>query len=353
MQKNKYAMFIAAGLVYAGFAVYLYLPYFENFQRFQHLLVINLFFASMGCFLLSRRWISGFIESLLAGALYGFGPFTLSLAQYHPTAGLLAASIPWLFFPAVFGLKDKWRWLKGPHFAFLCKMGTLNMLLATLPLIAIVLFFHVTVHIRLFAVSTKARLSINVSYSLMAPLVAAKHGTILAGFYHVPIAALIMGFAMLIAARRFGVMAILVLGIILTFCDQINSALKVSPIIWLTISMLCCSIIIGTGLQGLVSAGYSDRKWILATAIVMGILTIATLFLATKYFQTFLGLGSGYARLFTEEAKMYILGTVAVAMIFLLSCAKRRTHRLREAILFAAIAFDVFLGARFIIDGIF
>ena len=339
MQKNKYAMFIAAGFVYAGFAVYLYLPYFENFQGFQHLLVINLFFASMGCFLLSRRWISGFIESPLAGALYGFGPFTLSLAQYHPTAGLLAASIPWLFFPAVFGLKDKWRWL--------------NMLLATLPFLAIVLFFQVTVHFRLFAVSTQARLNINELYSLMAPLVAAKRGTILAGFYHVPIAALIMGFAMLIAARRFGVMAILVLGIILTFCNQINSGLKVSPIIWLTISMLCCSIIIGTGLQGLVSAGYSDRKWILATAIVMGILTIATLFLATKYFQTFLGLGSGYARLFTEEAKMYILGTVAVAMIFLLSCAKRRTHRLREAILFAAIAFYVFLGARFIIDGIF
>lgn len=339
MQKTRYSMFIAAALVYAGFAVYLYQPYFQNFERFQHLLVFNLFLASLGCYVLSRRWISGFIESLLAGALYGFGPFTLSLAKYHPTVGLLAASVPWLFCPVAFGLKDRWRWL--------------SMLLATLPFLAIVLFFQITIHLRLFAISTQARLEITELYSLLAPLVAAKRGTTLIGFYHVPMAALIMGFAMLIAARRFGVMAILAIGIILTFCDPINSILEVSPIIWLTISVLCCSIIIGAGLQGLVSAGHADRKWILATAIVMGILAIVTLLLATKYFQTFLGLGSGYARLFTEEAKMYILGTVAVAIIFFLSCAKLRSHRLREAILFAAIALDVFLGARYIIDKIF
>ena len=339
MQKNKYAMFIAAGLVYAGFAVYLYLPYFENFQRFQRLLPMNLFLAALGCYALSRRWVSGFIESLLAGGLYGFGPFTLSLAQYHPTAGLLAALIPWLFFPAAFGLKDRWKWL--------------NMLLATLPFLVIVLFFKVTIHYRLFAVPTQARLNINELYSLLAPLVAAKHGTILVGFYHVPIAALIMGFAMLIAARRFGVMAILILGTILSLCHPLIYALEVSPIIWLTISVLCCSIIIGLGLQGLVSAGYADRKWILATSIVMGILTIVTLLLATKYFQTFMGLGSGYARLFTEEAKMYIIGTVAIAIIFFLSCAKLRMHRVREAVIFAAIALDMFLGARFIIDGFF
>ncbi len=339
MQKIRYSTFTAASLVYVGFAVYLYQPYFENFHRFQFLLVANLFLASMGCYLLSRRWVSGFIESLLAGALYGFGPFTLSLAKYHPTAGLLAASIPWLFLPAAFSPKNRRRWL--------------SVTFAALPFLAIVLFFQVTTHFRLFTVSMQARLNVAELYSLLAPLVAAKRGTTLIGFYHIPMAALIMGFAMLIAARRFGVMAILAASIILTFCDPINSILEVSPIIWLTISTLCCSIIIAVGLQGFVSAGFADRKWILATAIVTGILAIVTLLLATKYFQTFLGLGSGYARLFTKAAKMYILGTVAIAIVFFLSCSKMRSHRLREVTLFAAIALDMFLGATFILDAIF
>jgi len=338
MQKTKFSTFAAAAVIYAGFAVYLYQPYFENFQRFQFLLIINLFIASMGCFLLSRRWVCGFIESFLAGALYGFGPFTLSLAKFHPTAGLLAASIPWLFFPAVFGPKNRSRWL--------------SMIFAALPFLVIVLFFQVTAHFRLFAVSMQARLNLSELYSLLAPLVAAKRGTTLIGFYHVPISALIMGFAILIAARRFSIMAILVITAILTFCYPVNSVLEVSPIIWLTIGTLCCSIIFAVGLQGFASAGHADRKWILATAIVTGALAIATLLLATKYFQTFLGLGAGYARLFVEAAKMYILGTVAVAIIFFLSCAKFRSHRLREVILLAAIALDVFLGATFIIDKI-
>ena len=339
MQNKKYVMFVTVFFVYAGFSIYLYLPYFERFQRFQCLLAVNLFLAAMGCFILSRRWICGFIESLLAGAIYGFGPFTLSLARYHPTAGLLAASIPWLFLPAAFGNKNRPFWLSA--------------LLTAIPFLAIVLFFQVTVHFHLFAVPIQARFKPDEIYSLMAPLVAAKRGTTLIGFYHVPIAALIMGFALLIKARRYGVMTVTAIGIILTLCAPVNSALAVSPIIWLTVSMLCCSIIIGVGLQGFVSAGYADRKWILAITIVMGSLAIVTLLLATKYFQIFLGLGSGYARLFTKEAKIYILGAIAIAIIFYLSHAKLRMHLLRETILFAAIAFDIFLGARFIIDGIF
>ena len=339
MQKNKYVMFAAAVLVYAGFSVYLYLPYIENFQRFQHLLVINLFLAALGSFILSRRWICGFVESLLAGALYGFGPFTLSLVRYHPTAGLLAASIPWLFFPAVLGPKNKPLWLSS--------------LFSLLPFVAIVVFFKVTIHFRLFAVSTQAKLDPEQIYSLMAPLVAAKRSTSLISFYHVPVAALIMGFALLVKARRYSFFVIIALSIVLTFCSPVNSILEVSPIIWMTICILYCSIVFGIGLQGFVSAGYADRKWILAATIVMGALAIVTLLLATQYFQTFLGLGSGYARLFTKEAKMYILGAAAVIIIFFLSCAKLRMHQMREAVLLAVVALDVFLGARFIIDGIF
>lgn len=339
MQKKKYVMLVAAIVAYCCFSIYLYLPYFGKLQRFQYLLVVNLIFAALGCYILSRRWVSGFIESLIAGALYGFGPFTLSLVRYHPTAGFLAASIPWLFFPAAFGSKNRPLWL--------------NILLTAIPFLAIVLFFQITVHFRLFAVPTQTGLELDKTYSFIAPLVAAKQGTTIIGFYHVPIAALIMGLALLITAKRYGIITIIAVGIILTFCDPLNIFLEVSPIMWLTISILCCSIIIGVGLQGFVSAGFADRKWILASTIVMGCLAIVTLLLATKYFQVIFGLGSGYALLFTKEAKMYILGTVAAAIIFFLSRAKLRMHLLREAVLFAATAMDIFLGARFIIDRIF
>lgn len=338
MHKSKIATITTAALIYMCFAVYLHQPYYENFRRFQFLLTINLFLASIGAYLLSRRWISGFIESFSAGVLYGFNPFTLSLAKFHPTAGLLAAFVPWLFFPAVFGPKSRPRWL--------------SMIFALLPFMVIVLFFQVAAHFRLFAVPTQARLNPSELYSLIAPMVAAKRGTNPVGFYHVPVAAMIMGFAILTAARRYSIMTVLISSVILTFCDPVNSALEVSPVIWLTIFTLCCVIIIAVGLQGFVSAGRADRRWILSTAIGMSILAIVTLLLATKYFQVFLGLGHGYARLFVEEAKMYILGAVAVAIIFFLSCVKFRSHRLREAILFAAIGLDVFLGATYIIDKI-
>lgn len=331
-------MFVAAAVVYAAFAVYLYQPYFEKFRTYDILLPVNLLLASAGGYILSRRWVSGFVESLLAGAIYGFGPFALYLTRCHPTAGLLAASVPWLFCPAVFAFKNK-KWLSA--------------LLATLPFLAIVLFFYVTVHLHSFAVSIRPRFEPSHFYSLLSPLVATKHQTPAIGFYHVPIAALIMGFALLIKARRLGIMAALAFGIILTFCDPLNDALGVSPIIWLTISMLCCSIVIGVGLQGLVWAGYADRMWILATAIFTAILAIVTLFLAIKYFQTFLGLGSGYARLFAEEAKYYLLGTCAVGLIFFFTHLKLRMLLLREAVLFAAIALDMFLGATDIIDMFF
>ena len=279
--------------------------------------------------------MSGFGESFFAGANYGFGPFKLGLAKFHPTAGLLAAAIPWLFCPAAFGPKNRWQWLRVP--------------LALLPFLAIVLFFKASAHYRLFPASTQAKLHLADLTGLLAPLVMSGRSTILIGFYHIPIAALVMGFSMLLVARRFGVIVIFAIGTILAFCE---SFFEVSPFIWLAIPVLCCSVLIGGGMQGLASAGFADRGWVLATAAIMGTLAIVTLLLATKYFQTFLGLGAGYAKLFVEAGKMYILGTIAVAIIFFMERAKLRMLRLRELFLCAAMALDIFLGARFIIDKI-
>ena len=106
-------------------------------------------------------------------------------------------------------------------------------------------------------------------------------------------------------------------------------------------------------MQGLVSAGWADRGWTLLPAVVSAALAIVTLLLATKYFQIFLGLGAKYARLFVEAAKMYILGAIAVGIIFFMARAKLRLRWLRQVLLCSSMAVDIFLGGQFVIDKIF
>ena len=307
--------------------------------------------------MLSRRWVAGFTESFFAGAIYGFGPFALGLAKFHPSAGFLFAAIPWLFCPAVFGPAGKYKPLRIP--------------LSLLPFLAIVLFFQLAAGFGLYPIPIKLKLHGAEMAGLLAPLVAAKRNMTLVGFYHIPLASLIMGLSMLLvpleglsrggilqrgrilkglAIKRLGIVAIFAAATILAFCE---SFFDISPIIWLAVSVLCCSILIGAGMQGLISAGFADRKWILFTAIFMGVLTIVTLLFATKYFQTFAWLGSGYARLLTEEAKMYILGAITIAIFFFTTRVKFRLHMLRQVLLCATMGLDIFIGARFIVDRIF
>lgn len=328
--------FTVAAIIYVGFAVYLYRPHFKHFDRLDYLLVVNVSLAALGCYVLSQRWVALFAGSLFAGVVYGFGPFILGLAKFHPTASFLAATIPWLFCPATFWPKRRLRWLSWP--------------LSALPFLAVVGFFEATAkYYHLFAIPIQIKLNLVDLAGLLVPLVTVKRNLTLVGFYHIPIATLVIGFSMLLAARRFGALIIFSLGVILAFCNPLFNA---SPIIWLTIPVLCCSVLIGAGMQGLVSAGYTDRKWILATVMIMAALSIAVLLLATKYANTFAGLGSEYAKLFTETAKMYILGAIAVGIIFFMTRAKLRIHWLRLAILCSATAVDIFLGARFIVDKI-
>ncbi len=333
--KIRFDRLAVAAIIYVGFAVYLYGPYFKSFTRLQHLLAVNVCLGSIGCFVLSRRWVSTFAGSLVAGAVYGFGPFVLGLARFHPTAGLLAAGIPWLFCPAAFPGKGRWRWLSIPF--------------AALPFLAMPLFFRTAAHYRLFAVSTQAKLHLADLPGLLFPLVATSRNLTGIGFYHVPLALLAMGFAMLMAARRIGIILILCLGTVLACC---NSFWEVGPILWLSIPVVCCSVLIGVGFQGLASAGFADRKWVLLTAGMMGVLAIVTLLLATKYFQVFAGLADKYAKLLTETAQMYILGAIAVAIIFFIIRASLRLAALRQVVLVAALAVDLFFSARFIVDKI-
>ena len=168
IKRSSLVRFFIAAVVYAGFAWHLYRPYLSKFDDWENLLVVNVCLASLGCYVLSRRWVAGFVESFFAGAVYGFGPFILGLAKFHPTAGLLAAAIPWLFLPAAFGFKDKWRWLRIPF--------------VVLPFLAIVVFFQGFAYYRLFPVSTQAKLHTADLTGLFAPLITAKQRLFLIGF---------------------------------------------------------------------------------------------------------------------------------------------------------------------------
>ena len=348
------ARFIIAAIMYFAFAIYLFQPHFKGFNRWQYLLVFNTSLASLGCYLLSRRWVAGSIESFFAGAIYGFGPFTLGLMRFHPTTGLLVAAIPWLFCPAAFGPAGKWRLLRIP--------------LAVLPFLVILLFFDVSARCGLYPIPIRLKLHAADLTGLLAPLIAAKRQKTLIGLYHVPTAPLIMGISMFLtplkllwtggvgqrvkstaslANRRLGMIIILACATALAFCD---SYLNISPIIFFAISTLFFSILAGAGMQGLVSAGPADRKWILLAAIVMGVLAIVALLLATKHFQSFLGIADAYAILLTQAGKMYLLGAIALAVLYFIARAQLRLHPVRLILLCSPIAIDMLISATNVID---
>ena len=332
---------IAAVALYLAFAGYLYQPRFGQFAGWQWLLPMNACVAAWGAYILSRRWVPGFTGALLAGLVYGFGPFLLGTAKIHPIAGFLAAGVPWLFVPAA-ALERK-----------LGKAPSAVLLLA--PFLAIVLFSYLSAERRLFAAPLHVDVRPTDLAGFIAPLALISRSTALLGLYHVPMAALVLGLAMMWKAHRYGVFVLVLAGFVLAFSRSFLSStqiawLGVSPLLWLSIPMTWCAVLAGIGLHGLIGAGFADRKWILAAVITLGVLAIVALLLAAECFQIFLGLGHGYARLFVEAAKIYLLGAVATSIIFLITHMKLRVHWLRWAILVTALAIDIFLGARYIVD---
>jgi len=68
--------------------------------------------------------------------------------------------------------------------------------------------------------------------------------------------------------------------------------------------------------------------------------------------QVIFSLGDGYARLFVETAKMYLIGAVTLGFLYLVTCRKLRLAWLRQAALAAVLTLDIFLAARAIVDKI-
>ena len=322
--------------IYIGLAVYLYQPYFKNFDALKILLLVNSCAAAAGAYLLSRRWVSDFLGSFLAACVYGFGPFLLSFGLFHPTAGLIIAIMPWLFLPAAFWARGDKKWLAWP--------------LTILPFFAVPVFFKVNEEFGLFPMPIQMKLVGRDMVGLVSPLAFLNQSPVYLGFYHVTMAALVMGLLILFNRKQFGLMIVFILPCVLCFIEPIYS---ISPVIWMVFTILFGSMLIGLGTQGLISANLGDKVWILICEIALAFFAIASLAVAVKCASAFLNLGNKYVNPLTQAATMYVIAMVVIGAIYFFVRAKLRVRWVRWLMFGGAAAIDIFLGTRTIVDKIF
>ncbi len=326
---------ILAGAGFTALAVYIYFPHIKYFNLDDFIYIINMILAGAGCLLVLRRWFVSYTCAFFAGCFFAFGPYFIGMSRFHPSAGFAIAMVPWLFLPAVY-CPRKWNFLRIP--------------LAMIPFIFIPVFFIVSSRFGLFAIPISYKLRAPDLIAFVFPLFSIVKDKISLGFYHTGLPLLIIGLVMLIKARRWWLLGVLFAGLILSAA---NPVFKVSPLIWLSFTVLCFAGAIGLGAEGMIMAGYNDRKWILAqTALLVGLEAIS-LFYYFRCSKIFLNLGHKYAGIFLMEAKLYGLALLAFAIIFFLVKSRVRQHWLRWTVLLTALTLDLVLSSTFMLDRIF
>lgn len=329
--KNSTLRNIVAAAVYLALAVYLYHPYIRDFSAIDLLLIFNSVAAAVGAFLLSRRWIAAIAPALIAGAVYGFSPLAIGFTAYHPLASVPLALLPWLFLPAVIARRPR-----SPARSLASTAITTALYLLPLALIAGFFWLLAQPWIRpFFPLPKSARLSPASLAALLAPLTVKPHQFAFA-FYHIPVAIALVGLIANITAHRIVIMLGAATCLALAFAGPI---LEVPPVIWALVPALYCSIAIGLGMQALVLAGPADARWPLASFIAATAFTILTILLGLR-----LGPQWFYA------AKLHTLAMILLAAIFFMARGKVRWHLFRSLLLAAAMALDIILGARYLID---
>ena len=322
--------FIFAVIIYCALALYLYWSRLDSLTMRHYLLIVNSIAAAAGAFVLSRRWLYSFAASVTAGAMFGFCPFALGFSCYHPAALFAFALVPWLFCPAAFLPRTK---LLGPKLtALACAI------LSFLPILITILFFELAKDYSLIPIPLKTRLNFASLLAIITPVVQQPQNFLL-NFFHIPAAALFMGFVMFFKVRRTGVTVIFLTAIFL-ICYR--PVFHVPPVFWASIIVLYCAVLIGLGLEGLVLAGTGDSRWVLIAAIFSALLASATLLLSFTCDKTYL-----------IAAKMHALGALAVFIIFFITRASASLHLLRLLILLAAIIIDMLITSAIIINRVF
>lgn len=320
----------AAVFVLLALAVFLYQPHWFELGGLKLLYPLNSIIGAIGCYMLTRRWMSSLAGSLLAGMIYGFSPFALSFAAYHPLAGLLYAAVPWLFCPAVY-------FQTVPSRNFLKPL--LTALLAFSPFVIIIAVCWTSAHLfpgTLFVMPNNRWLDFRDFLTLLCPLdFAANH--IAFGFFHVGIIASLLGLFVFTLSRRWFILPPVTAGLILSLGASI---FDVPPILWASIPALFIAALAGIGFQAMAWSGASDNKWIWGCAS-------AAVIAAGLHF---LGIGASTAFHLSASVQMFLLAAGLFAATALLAKFNIRWPLLRWILICAAAGYDIILGAAIIID---
>jgi hypothetical protein len=336
---------MTAALGYTVLAVYLFEPYWGQWDRWQVLWPVNMVLGAMGVYLLGRRWISSRPASMLSGAVYGFCPLAIYITRFHPVAGLLAAIIPWLFCPVAYVP----RWIGGTNRKFLGQTvgwWVQGPLLAA-PFLAILGIFSLLEHFRLFPIPLYAGvLRVEDWLGWVAPWVVTQQGRMPSGLYHVPIAALTLALVMVVKAKRWPILIVTAAGLVLA---GFSPLLQVSPMIWLCVALTWMAVLVGLGLDGLVWAGWADRGWLGAALVAVSGLCLGAL--AWASYTGYKGAtDSMWAMIHTF--RMYGLATASVGLVLAIVLVKVRLQIFRQVAIFAAVGLDLVITARLLVDAL-
>lgn len=332
LQIGRIATFIAAVVVYAAFAVYLYVPHLNHFATYRFLLIPAAASAAAGTYLLSTRWISSPIASFFAGLLYAYGPFTLGFALYHPAASLLVAVLPFTLLPAAF-------WPHKP----LRLAPLVTAVLATAPFLTIIAFFNLAARYGLFPIPHDQKLCLTPYPGLLTPLILKPLHFPYPGFYHVAVCPLIFGMFLFFRIHRIGAILFCIVGVALACYAAIG---ETSPIVWTLLPVVCFSIVAGVGLEGLVIASGADKASLANCAMCMAAIAAASAIVA---FNAAMGMDI----LFFRAAAWYIAAAFAVYVILMLAAKEYRARVFRWSLLSLLMAADIFLAARTVLDKLF
>lgn len=147
-----------------------------------------------------------------------------------------------------------------------------------------------------------------------------------------------MGAAVLVKARRFGIIGLFILTLAAAFYKPL---LNVPPVVWASIPVLICSLVIASGLETIILAGKGDDKWLLFAIAVLLLFSIADVFITPH--QATIPL----------SAALYGIGVVAILGIYFIAEANLSWHFIRMIILYSAVFLDIFVSTKHNIDLIF
>ena len=326
---------VCSALIYGSLSIYLYLPYLKSFSYLEFLFLSNSAIGAMGCFVLSRRWISSFTGSLFAGVIYGYSPFSLGFAAFHPLAGVTLAMLGWLFIPAAF-----WRkFLKDYTNAKLPADGSavstaVSAALCAVPFVFVMFLFWVcsTELMGPFFPLPNEKMQVANLTGFLTPF-AGKPCDFIFSIYHLPVCSMLMGLFLYFASGRVGVGVLAGAGLYLSFSEPI---FETSPVVWGLVPLLFMAVLVGFGMQGLVWAGSSDRKWVLGCFVITAVISAIAFITANTY--------SGI---------MFALGAILLASLFFVSRAGIRWHLLRWVLFCTGFTVDILSGAKYTLDQIF